>query len=671
MGIEYGSPFCIWYLSCPGAELSPAKAQLAPRKKPELPPPPPAVKSRPMREEFRTVLRRHHMILQRDLDLTILPELVQEGVFSVETCERIKAEKARPEQISVLLNTLERRGDDAFPKFLQALKTEFNFLYDIIKENFDEEYNFYVPTAKIRGTVKELTYDDSYEDWDHGYIVAPFDQDKPEQKKPFVEINDTMVVKADVEAVVVEDETNCIEGESQETKKVHLKRGEIVIRSLAVSEENAMIRVIDVQGCCLSVPKTYLQLYGDPKGEMWYFPKEISSRQATLLLKDLRYEGAYMVYKSSSRSVGVVFNLSVCRASGDVIHYPIFQNDRKEVYINAEKVFMCIQDLVKHYHKSRGGICCRLKRCPRELGQPIASQIPNQYKLDLSELVYVTAPDSESYKFIGKGNYSRVALAEYRGSRVAVKIPTSGVEELNAGDMLEEVQTMIDLDHQNILKFIGMSTEGQTLLATEYMPGGDLLHWLRMRPALDLVRAVRMGCQILSALAYLHNLKYVIHRDIAARNCLVAEREILKLSDFGKARQVDDNEYKGEEGERVPIRWAAVETLTEQKYSTRSDVWSAGVLFYELLSSGGMPYKGMSNHYVVQHVVRGGKLDCPRGCPPHVFDVINKCWAENPKERPPAVQLREIFKNSVYGVQLQAVRPARKSESDTDPYASL
>ena len=609
--------------------------------------------------------------------MTILPRLVQDGVFSIEQCEMIRSEKTRFDQITLMLSTLQRRGDDAFPKFLNALKDDFCFLHSTILEDFEEEYDFYMPQGKLCRTVQPGYYGDADIHVESDGYYCPSDMEVRKQPtKAFVEVNETLVIQRDVEVSLTENDHSEIMYDRstgntvQNPRKVWLRKGEVVIKdSMAESSEGneSLVTVLDIQGCSLAVPKECLQSYGDPIGEIWFFPREISSRQATLFLRDLKYEGAFMVYKSESRTEGVAFNLSVSRSSGNVIHYPIYQNDRREMFIHDDKVFMSIQDLVRYYRKNRGVVSCRLRKCPRELGQPFTKNIPPAFQIDPKDVVYkVDGPDGQSQKQIGKGHYSSVMLGTYKGQRVAVKIPKFEDGQISSTDVIEEIEMMAMLQNENILKFVGMSMEAQAIILTEYMPEGDLLRWLRVNPPLDVAHVICFGRQVLSALIYLKQFKYIIHRDIAARNCLVAAKDTIKLADFGMARYVDDDEYKGEEGEKVPIRWAAIEVIKDQTYSTQSDIWSVGVLLCELFSCGTMPFKGSTNQFVAKHVAEGGKLDKPDRCPIEVFDIIKTCWIRDPKKRIQAIELKEKLRSGMY-LEVMPKRKRLPREFDSSP----
>lgn len=129
----------------------------------------------------------------------------------------------------------------------------------------------------------------------------------------------------------------------------------------------------------------------------------------------------------------------------------------------------------------------------------------------------------------------------------------------------------------------------------------------------------------------------------AARNCLVGERNIVKVADFGLARFVVDDEYTASEGTKFPIKWAAPEVITHAKFSSKSDVWSfgeldlslgtrltlltsPGILLWELWTGGKTPYPTFTNSQVLDEVLMGYRLEKPKLCPPEIYDLMRKCW---------------------------------------------
>lgn len=152
--------------------------------------------------------------------------------------------------------------------------------------------------------------------------------------------------------------------------------------------------------------------------------------------------------------------------------------------------------------------------------------------------------------------------------------------------------------------------------------------------------------------------KGVIHRDLALRNIMVTygnekDRFIAKVGDMGLAMKSNDSE--GAEEAALPIRWAAPECYLKQEFSTASDVWSFGIVLYELFTNGQTPYKGLMNKQVIEKVREGYRLEKPNDCPTEVYRLMRMCWEEDPAKRPTFVQLFEELERIGREVKLDAV----------------
>ncbi|BFZ12179.1 hypothetical protein BsWGS_15218 [Bradybaena similaris] len=228
---------------------------------------------------------------------------------------------------------------------------------------------------------------------------------------------------------------------------------------------------------------------------------------------------------------------------------------------------------------------------------------------------------------------------------VAVKTLPPVCTEQTEMDFLMEAVIVSKFNHPNIVKLIGVCFEQRPhYLVLELLEGGDLKSFLRQaRPkwdqpssltVLDLLRLcldVSRGCQHLEE-------KHFIHRDIAARNCLLttkAPSRTAKIADFGMARDIYRSDYYKKSGKAMlPVKWMPPEAFLDGVFTSKTDVWSFGILMWEVFSLGHMPYPGCSNEEVMNLVTQGGRLDPPESCPSPVFDIMASCWSALPEGRP-------------------------------------
>lgn len=152
-----------------------------------------------------------------------------------------------------------------------------------------------------------------------------------------------------------------------------------------------------------------------------------------------------------------------------------------------------------------------------------------------------------------------------------------------------------------------------------------------------------MACEIADGMAYLAAKKFV-HRDLAGRNCMVARDLTVKIGDFGMTRDIYETDYyrKGNKG-LLPVRWMAPESLQDGVFTSQSDVWSYGVVLWEMVTLAEQPYQGLSNEQVLNFVKQGGVMEKPENCPETMFTLMNTCWSRNPKVRPTFAEIIEIL----------------------------
>ncbi|XP_067896101.1 proto-oncogene tyrosine-protein kinase ROS [Heterodontus francisci] len=231
---------------------------------------------------------------------------------------------------------------------------------------------------------------------------------------------------------------------------------------------------------------------------------------------------------------------------------------------------------------------------------------------------------------------------------VAVKALRKGATDHEKSEFLKEAYLMSHFDHAHIVKLLGVCllNEPQFLLL-ELMKGRDLLSYLRgargfqlLQPLLCVGDLIDICLDVAKGCTYLEKMHFV-HRDLAARNCLVSMKEYnctnrkVKIGDFGLARDIYKNDYYRKEGEGLlPVRWMAPESLIDGLFTNQSDVWSFGILMWEVMTLGQQPYPARTNLEVLHFVRTGGRLEQPNSCPDNVHQLMLKCWTREPHKRP-------------------------------------
>uniref|UniRef100_A0A8C9X0C9 receptor protein-tyrosine kinase n=1 Tax=Sander lucioperca TaxID=283035 RepID=A0A8C9X0C9_SANLU len=245
-------------------------------------------------------------------------------------------------------------------------------------------------------------------------------------------------------------------------------------------------------------------------------------------------------------------------------------------------------------------------------------------------------------KVIGAGEFGEV----YRGilkvparKEVAVAIKTlkPGYTEKQRQDFLSEASIMGQFSHQNIIRLEGVVTKFKhAMIVTEYMENGALDRYLKDHdgefPSFQLVGMLR---GIAAGMKYLSDMSYV-HRDLAARNILVNNTLECKVSDFGLSRVLEDNPEGTytTSGGKIPIRWTAPEAIAYRKFTSASDVWSFGIVMWEVMAFGERPYWDMSNHEVMKAINEAFRLPAPMDCPSTVYQLMLQCWLQDRSKRP-------------------------------------
>ncbi|CAF4090936.1 unnamed protein product [Rotaria socialis] len=244
---------------------------------------------------------------------------------------------------------------------------------------------------------------------------------------------------------------------------------------------------------------------------------------------------------------------------------------------------------------------------------------------------------------IGGGEFGDVCRGKLRKPNmmkdvpVAIKTLKQGAIEKTRLDFLSEASIMGQFDDENVIYLEGVVTKHHPIMiVTEYMENGSLDAYLRANEGnkcLDALQLTRMLRGIASGMKYLSDMKYV-HRDLAARNILVNKDLICKVADFGLSREIDDGDSYTTKGGKIPIRWTAIEAIDYRKFTSASDVWSFGVLCWEVVSFGERPFWNWSNQDVIKAIKNSYRLPPPMGCPDVLYKLMLICWNEEYLERP-------------------------------------
>ncbi|XP_066500627.1 protein-tyrosine kinase 6 isoform X2 [Hoplias malabaricus] len=379
------------------------------------------------------------------------------------------------------------------------------------------------------------------------------------------------------------------------------------------------------------VPSNFLARRQTVDEQPWYFAVLNRLESHNLLLTPGNSVGAFLLRHSGKVQTCCV--LSVRVSDTEVKHFKVYEGE-DGFYVKENCTFREIEELLEHYKShSLNSRICLTEPCTRPEPKPqdLSHSTVDDWELPKEQFVLE--------ELLGSGFFADVYRGTWKGIvRVAIKILRNN-DSLDQREFQLETQILKKLRHRHLICLFAICSNSiPYYIITELMEKGNLLSFLRSQEgqSLDPQALTDMVSQVADGMAYLeeHN---SIHRDLAARNVLVGEDYICKVADFGLARVIKEPFYLSED-KMIPYKWSAPEAISHGRFSNKSDVWSYGVLLYEVFSyevfSSGCILSGYVNHEIYNLISSGYRMPAPDKCPPHIYKIMLKCWSGPAAERP-------------------------------------
>eukprot|EP00056_Hartaetosiga_gracilis_P009149 m.131200 g.131200 ORF g.131200 m.131200 type:complete len:780 (-) comp13070_c0_seq2:1491-3830(-) len=276
-------------------------------------------------------------------------------------------------------------------------------------------------------------------------------------------------------------------------------------------------------------------------------------------------------------------------------------------------------------------------------------------------------------KAIGAGQFGQVFLAEQavadgvgdngsnRASR-AVKMLRGGASALDKEEFISEAMVMLEFDHENLVQLIGVSMQQRPwLMVLEFVQYGDLRNVLKGCKArgitLTYEEQLTFASQVAFGMEHIASL-HMVHMDLAARNVLVHNNNQVKVADFGLTRKLPEGEdhWQSKSVMKLPVKWCSIEALDDRLFSEGSDVWAFGIVMWEIMSYGALPYGKLKTQEVQRKVRSGLRLDKAEGCPDEFHQLASSCWEAKRLDRPSFANLASELKTYLRTHSTGAVR---------------
>ena len=332
--------------------------------------------------------------------------------------------------------------------------------------------------------------------------------------------------------------------------------------------------------------------------------------------------GSYLV--RNSETIPGDYSLSV-RDTDRVRHYRIKRLENGTFHVTRRITFDTVVDLVAYYQQQADGLHTNLIT-PCALSTDLSRQANKDWEIDRRTIRLVRKLMSKEFVEVWEGLWNGT-------TSVAVSTPKLG--RMATDIFLQTANLMKKIRHRNIVQLYALcTTEEPVYIVTELMEHNSLSEYLRGEGrSTRLPQQIYVASQVAAGMAYLEK-QNIVHRNLTARNVLVGENLICKVANFEMARKIDEDMYEAHAGHIFAVKWTAPEAAMYNIFTIKSDVWSFGIVLYEIITNGRYPYPNMTNAQVLEQLRQGYRMPRPMGCPDKLYNIMLDCWREEPANRP-------------------------------------